>query len=52
VVNGEARVTWQDGWHDAIRKVGKKYHNAAFGPGSFFNDDPKNVAQAEYTEPH
>ena len=52
VVNGEARVTWQDGWHDAIRKVGNKYQKAAFGPGSSFDADPNNVAQAEYTEPH
>jgi hypothetical protein len=52
VVNGEARVSWQDGWHDVIRKVGNKYQKAAFSPGSSFNDEPSNVAQAEYTEPH
>ena len=52
VVNGEARVTWQDGWHDAIRKVGNKYQKVAFGPGSSFDAEPSNVAQAEYTEPH
>jgi ABC-type sugar transport system substrate-binding protein len=52
VVNGEARVSWQDGWHDAIRKVGNKYQKAAFGPGSSFDDNPSNVADAEYTEPH
>ena len=52
VVNGEARVSWQDGWHDVIRKVGNKYQKAAFGPGSSFDDEPSNVAQAEYTEPH
>ena len=52
VVNGEARVSWQDGWHDAIRKVGNKYQKVAYGPGSSFNDEPSNVAQAEYTEPH
>ena len=52
VVNGEARVSWQDGWHDMIRKVGNKYQKAAFGPGSSFDDDPSNVAEAEYTEPH
>lgn len=52
VVNGEARVSWQDGWHDVIRKVGNKYQKAAFRPGSSFDDDPSNVADAEYTEPH
>jgi hypothetical protein len=52
VVNGEARVSWQDGWHDVIRKVGNKYQKAAFSPGSSLNDEPSNVAQAEYTEPH
>lgn len=52
VVNGEARVSWQDGWHDAIRKVGNKYQKVAFSPGSSFDDEPNNVAQAEYTEPH
>lgn len=52
LVNGEARVSWQDGWHDAIRKLGNKYQKVAFSPGSSFDDEPSNVAQAEYTEPH
>ena len=52
VVNGEARVSWQDGWHDVIRKVGNKYQKVAFSPGSSFDAEPSNVAQAEYTEPH
>jgi hypothetical protein len=51
VVNGEARVSWQDGWHDVIRKVGNKYQKAAFSPGSSLNDEPSNVAQTEDTEP-
>jgi len=52
VVNGEARVTWQDGWRDIIRKVGNKYQKAAFAPGSSLDSEPSNVAEAEYTEPH
>jgi hypothetical protein len=52
VVNGEARVSWQDGWHDIIRKVSNKYQKAAFSPGTSFDAEPSNVAQAEYTEPH
>ena len=52
VVNGEARVSWQDGWHDVIRKAGNKYQKAAYGPGASLDGDPSNIAQAEYTEPH
>ncbi len=52
VVNGEARVSWRDGWHDIIRKVGSKYQKAAYSPGSSLDSDPSNVAEAEYTEPH
>jgi len=52
VVNGEARVSWQDGWHDVIRKVGNKYQKVAFSPGSSLDAEPSNMAQAEYTEPH
>ena len=52
VVNGEARVSWDDGWHDILRKVGNKYQKAAFGPEKSFSDEPSNVTDAEYTEPH
>jgi hypothetical protein len=51
VVNGEARITWDDGWHDVLRKVGNKYQKVAFAPGSAFTDQPANVTDAEYTEP-
>jgi hypothetical protein len=51
VVNGEARVTWNDGWKDIIRKSGRKYQKVAFGPGSSFDDAPSNTTEAEYTEP-
>ena len=50
VVNGEAHVNWDDGWHDAIRKVGSKYQKAAFEPGKSFTDKPSNVTDAVYTE--
>lgn len=52
VVNGEARVSWDDGWHDVIRKVGNKYEKAAYSPGRSLDEDPSNVAEAVYTEPN
>jgi hypothetical protein len=51
VVDGEARITWDDGWHDAIRKTSAGYEKAAFGPGKSFSDTPSNVADAKSTEP-
>jgi hypothetical protein len=50
VVAGEARITWEDGWHDVIRKAGRKFQKAAFSPGSSFSDQPANVAEAELAE--
>ncbi|HEV7217304.1 MAG: hypothetical protein ACHP8A_02185 [Terriglobales bacterium] len=50
-VNGEARISWDDGWHDVIRKAGDGYEKAAFEPGRTFSDDPSNVADAKSTEP-
>jgi hypothetical protein len=47
VVNGEAQIAWEDGWHDAIRKVGSKFQKAAYSPGTTFSDKPNNVADAE-----
>ena len=53
VVNGEAQITWNDGWHDAIRKVGAKYQKAAYSPGTTFSDKPDNVADAKkHAEPN
>ena len=52
VVDGEARISWQDGWHDIIRKVGNRYEKVAFSPGSSYSGEPSNVAQAVYTEAH
>lgn len=49
VVNGEARISWNDGWHDVIRKVGDKHEKVAFGPGKSFSDEPSNVSTARNT---
>jgi hypothetical protein len=51
-VNGEARVTWDDGAQDAIRKVGSYYHKYAYGAGKAFTDTPDNVTDAKNTTPH
>ena len=45
-VDGEAHVSWDDGWHDAIRKVGTKYQKFAYSPGKSFSDSPSNVTEA------
>src|SRR5579859_1005282 len=51
VADGEAHIAWDDGWHDAIRKVGEKFEKAAFSPGTSFTDKPSNVADAVNTSP-
>jgi len=51
-VGGEARVTWDDGAKDAIRKVGSGYQKRAFGSNKSFTDEPDNVADAHNTTPH
>jgi hypothetical protein len=51
VVDGEARISWEDGWHDAIRKAGNRYEKAAYEPGRTFSDDPSNVTSARRTHP-
>lgn len=50
-VNGEARISWDDGWHDAIRKAGDGYEKAAFEPGKSFDDGPSNTADAKNMDP-
>jgi hypothetical protein len=50
VVDNEARISWDDGWHDAIRKTGNKYEKRAFEPGKSFTDPPSNVTDAKRTE--
>jgi hypothetical protein len=50
-VNGEARVTWDDGAQDAIRKIGSHYQKFAYEAGKSFTDQPANVASARLTNP-
>ncbi len=50
-VDGEARIAWDDGWHDAIRKVGTKHEKFAYAPGKSFSDDPSNVTDARNPNP-
>jgi hypothetical protein len=50
-VNGEAQVSWDDGWHDAIRRVGDKYEKFAYGPGHSFTSTPDNVTEARNISP-
>jgi hypothetical protein len=45
-VNGEARVTWSDGWRDILRRDGKRYRKLAFKPGTTFASPPSNTASA------
>lgn len=51
-VGEEAQITWDDGWHDAIRRVGKKYEKFAYEPGKSFSDSPSNVTEAVNTSPN
>jgi hypothetical protein len=51
LVDGEARITWDDGWHDAIRKVGSRHEKVAHEPGTSFDDTPSNVTVARNTQP-
>jgi hypothetical protein len=50
VVGSEARISWDDGWHDAIRKVDGKYEKFAYEPGKSFEDSPSNVTAARNTQ--
>jgi len=49
VVNGEARISWEDGWHDIIRRAGDRHEKVAFEPGKSFDDAPSNVTEATNT---
>jgi hypothetical protein len=46
VVSGEAQISWDDGWHDVIRKAGSKFEKAAYAPGASLSGKPNNVADA------
>ena len=49
LVDGEARITWSDGWHDVIRKAGSKHEKVAFAPGKKFDAEPDNITDAQNT---
>ncbi|HEY7390182.1 MAG TPA: hypothetical protein VH640_16825 [Bryobacteraceae bacterium] len=52
IVGDEARVSWDDGWHDVIREVGYNQHEKlAFAPDTTFDDKPANVTAAHKVEP-
>jgi hypothetical protein len=51
-VEGEARVTWDDGAEDAIRKAGSRFQKSAYSAGKSFTDEPDNVTNARNTTPH
>ncbi|HZP06558.1 MAG TPA: hypothetical protein VFB43_16790 [Terracidiphilus sp.] len=51
-VEGEARVTWDDGAQDAIRKVGSRFEKFAYSAGKLFTDDPDNVTAAHNVAPN
>ena len=50
-VNGEARVTWDDGAMDAIRRIDGKDQKYAYHAGKMFTDQPDNVTEAHNTSP-
>ena len=50
LVDGEAHIAWDDGWHDIIRKKGSTHEKLAFEPGKGFDGTPSNVAEARNTE--
>lgn len=50
-VNGEARITWDDGAQDAIRKEGSGFEKFAYRAGKSFTDEPDNVTKAQNTTP-
>ena len=50
-VNGEARITWNDGAQDVIRRIDGKDKKAAYRAGKSFTDEPDNVTEARNTSP-
>ena len=51
LVDGEARIAWDDGWHDVIRKVGTAHEKLAYEPGKSLDSTPSNVTAARNTQP-
>ena len=50
-VNGEARVTWDDGAQDCIRRSDGRDQKFAYRGGKSFTDEPDNVTEAHNTSP-
>lgn len=50
IVGNEARISWDDGWHDIIRKIGDQYEKFAFAPGTTIEDKPENITNARKLE--
>jgi hypothetical protein len=50
-VNGEARVTWDDGAQDCIRHADGRDKKFAYSAGKSFTDQPDNVTDARNTSP-
>lgn len=48
-VNGEARVKWDDGAQDCIRRVDGRDKKFAYRGGKLFTDEPDNVTDARNT---
>ena len=48
-VDGEARITWDDGAQDAIRRGGTRFQKFAYHMGKKFTDEPDNVTPAKNT---
>jgi hypothetical protein len=46
IAGEEARVSWDDGWRDVIRKVGDAHEKFAFAPDTTLDDKPANVTAA------
>lgn len=46
VADGEAHISWDDGWKDVIRKVGEKYEKVAHAPGTSFSGTSDNITDA------
>jgi len=51
-VDGEARITWDDGAEDAIRRSGSQFVKFAYSAGKSFTSEPDNVALARNTISH
>ena len=50
-VNGEARVTWDDGAEDCIRRIDGQDKKFAYSAGKSFTGEPDNVTEAHNTSP-